>query len=147
GYQLVLRCNVPGAVEAPDSSPFSIEVKYDRSKLTTGDLLGAEATLVNSATATAPMVIVDLPIPAGFELVTDDLRRLVAIGTIAKFQLTPRAAIVYLRNIEPERPAVLSYHLRATMPVEATIPGATAYEYYDPARRATCPVASVIVNR
>ena len=50
------------------------------------------------------MVILDLPIPAGFAIDADDLAGLVKAGSIAKFQLTARSAIVYLRNLKPGAP-------------------------------------------
>ena len=79
------------------------------------------------------MVILDLPIPAGFAVDPEDLEKLVADGSgIAKYQLTPRSAIVYLRQLSPDEPLVLHYRLRATMPVKITVPPARAYEYYDP---------------
>ncbi len=49
------------------------------------------------------MVILDLPIPAGFAIEADDLAELVKAGTIAKFQLSARNAIVYLRDLESGR--------------------------------------------
>ena len=64
----------------------------------------AVATVVNNRPESAPMVILDLPIPAGFAIDADDLSAAVKAGTIAKFQLTPRAAIVYLRDLKPGAP-------------------------------------------
>ena len=54
----------------------------------------ATATVVNNRPEPAPMVILDLPIPAGFTLDADDLSAAVKAGTLAKFQLTARSAIV-----------------------------------------------------
>jgi uncharacterized protein YfaS (alpha-2-macroglobulin family) len=90
---------------------------------------------VNNRSEPAPMVILDLPIPAGFALDADDLSAAVKAGTLAKFQLTSRAAIVYLRDLAPGAPLTLRYHLHASMPVKLTVPGAHVYEYYDPARQ------------
>ena len=43
------------------------------------------------------VVLLHLPIPAGFAIEADDLAELVKSSTIAKFQLA-RSAIVYLRT-------------------------------------------------
>ena len=59
------------------------------------------------------MVMLDLPIPPGSRSTPDDLAGLVKAGTMAKYQLTPRSAIVYLRSLEPGRPLTLRYRLRA----------------------------------
>jgi uncharacterized protein YfaS (alpha-2-macroglobulin family) len=81
------------------------------------------------------MVMLDLPIPAGFAVDADAFDRLVRDGTIGKYQVTPRQVIVYLRGLEPARPLTLRYTLRATLPVTLTVTAARAYEYYDPDAR------------
>jgi uncharacterized protein YfaS (alpha-2-macroglobulin family) len=85
--------------------------------------------------AAAPMVILDLPIPPGFAADPGDFSAAQAAGAIAKFELTPRSVIVYLRGLQPAAPLVLTYHLRATMPVQVTAPAGRAYEYYNPDQR------------
>ena len=92
------------------------------------------------------MVILDLPIPAGFAVEPDDFSRHLVDGTIAKYQVTPRSVIVYLRQLLPKEPLVLRYRLRATMPVKITAPGARAYEYYDPDKEATSPAVRLTVT-
>jgi hypothetical protein len=131
GYQLAFRYHVPGIKERDKAEPLSIELNYDRTDLAVGDTVTATATVVNKMTTTAPMVILDLPIPAGFALVPEDLIKLQAAGLIAKYQVTPRQAIIYLRGLEPSKPLVLRYQLRATMPVKVNVAGALVYEYYD----------------
>src|SRR5437899_2090289 len=71
------------------------------------------------------------PGPPGVAVDADDLAGLASKAIIAKYQLNPRSAVVYLRNLEPGEPLILRYHLTATMPVKVTVPGARAYEYYD----------------
>jgi hypothetical protein len=82
------------------------------------------------------MVVLDLPVPAGFAADADDFRSLVDAGQIAKFQVTPRSVIVYLRGLAVDVNLKLSYRLRATMPVVTTTNSAVAYEYYTPEHRA-----------
>ena len=93
------------------------------------------------------MVILDLPIPAGFRVSTSDLTRLVQAGTIAKFQVNPRSAIVYLRGLESGKPLILVYRLTATMPVKITVPPAQVYEYYDPDTKGSSQPASLRVTQ
>ena len=57
-------------------------------------------------------------------------------GKIAKYQVTPRGVILYLRELDPSEPLALAYHLRATMPVKIVARGARAYEHYNPDRQA-----------
>ena len=82
------------------------------------------------------MIILDLPIPAGFALDSEDFESLKSSEKIAKYQLTARSAIVYLRELRPGEPLAIHYHLRATMPIKITAPAARVYEYYNPDHQA-----------
>lgn len=135
GYQVAFRYHVPEKDEVKKQAPLAIEVVYDRNELKVGDLVKARATIVNQMQETAPMVILDLPIPAGFAIQSEDLARLQREGKIAKFQTTARQATVYLRALQPGASLTLDYSLQATMPVKVSVPPAQAYEYYDPAKR------------
>mgnify|MGYP002623233415 FL=1 len=122
-----------------EPDPLSINIAYDREKLAVEDHVAATAIVVNNMQADAPMVILDLPIPGGFKIEAEDLQKLVGKdgeqGKIAKFQITPRKAIVYLRGLKPGEQLELKYRLRATMPVKVAVPAAAAYEYYNPDHR------------
>lgn len=143
GYQAMLVYHVPGADRAA-GGPLSIRLTYDRTSLKVDDQVRATAAVTNKTAADMPMVILDLPIPAGFVADADDFEKLRSSGKIAKYQITARSAIVYLRVLAPSEPLELVYHLRATMPVKVAAPPARAYEYYDPDCRAatgTTPIA------
>jgi uncharacterized protein YfaS (alpha-2-macroglobulin family) len=114
--------------------------------LTVNDTVGVTATVVNRNGETAPMVILDLPIPAGFAIVDEDLQKAVATDAIAKYQRTPRSAVVYLRQLPPQQPLVLHYRLRATMPVRVTAPPARVYEYYDPDKQVSSAATRLTVT-
>jgi uncharacterized protein YfaS (alpha-2-macroglobulin family) len=131
GYQVALRYHVPDGGTPEKQEPLAIDIVYDRTELAVGGTVTATATVRNRMEQAAPMVILDLPIPPGFAIDADDLARLVTKGTIAKYQLGPRSALVYLRELEPGKPLTICYHLAATMPVKVTVPAGRAYEYYD----------------
>lgn len=131
GYQIAFRYHVPGA-KPEKAEPLTIAIAYDRTELEVGGTVKATATVNNRMTTTAPMVILDLPIPGGFALDADDLAALVKAEKIAKYQMTARQAIVYLRGLEPGKPLKLEYRLKATMPVKVSVALARVYEYYDP---------------
>jgi hypothetical protein len=148
GYQVTFRYHVPAADRPAPSEPLAIALAYDRTDLTVGDSVTATATVVNQMPQVAPMVLLDLPIPAGFAVATEDFAKLVGDGLIAKYQLNPRSVIVYLRGLEPGKPGLtLRYQLRATMPVKVTVPPARAYEYYDPDKRGVSPAARLTVTQ
>jgi hypothetical protein len=131
GYQVAFRYHVPQSGKPAEHEPLTINIEYDRTDVAVGESVKVAATVVNQMDKTAPMVILDLPIPAGFALDTDDLAKLVSEKKIEKFQVNARTAVVYLRGLEPGKPLKLPYTLRAKMPVRITAPAARVYEYYD----------------
>jgi hypothetical protein len=133
-YQLTFRYHVAGAAE-DRPGPLAVDVTYDRTDLAVNDTVTATAAVLNRTNQAAPMVILDLPIPAGFALATGDLDKLVTEGKIDRYQLTPRSVIVYLRTLLPDKSLTLRYGLKATMPVKVAVPAAQAYQYYDPSKR------------
>ncbi len=145
-YQATLAYHVPGADHSHGAKPLLIQLVYDKTALVVNDRVKATATVTNRTTVAAPMVILDLPVPAGFAVDVEDLETLRSSGKIAKYQVTPRSAIVYLRMLGPSEPLELIYHLRATMPVKITAPPARAYEYYNPDYQAkTVPTPMTVV--
>jgi uncharacterized protein YfaS (alpha-2-macroglobulin family) len=137
GYQVSFWYHVPESSTEPERGPLSIELAYDRTELLVNETISVTATVKNNMETEAPMVIVDLPVPGGFAVQVDDFSQLVQAGRIAKFQVTPRSVIVYLRGLVPGQPLTFKYQLRATMPVKLKAPPAVVYEYYDPEKRST----------
>ncbi len=136
GYQIVFRYHLeqdePGAEM---KEPLSIGIQYDRERLNVDDTVTANATVVNNMDTTAPMVMLDLPIPGGFTIEPGELDELKGSRKISKYEITPRKAIIYLRSLEPGQEMKLRYRLKATMPVKVEAPAGEVYEYYNPAKR------------
>lgn len=145
GFQFVSSYHAPESSVRPKESGLSVDVTYDRQKVRVSGTLTATAMVENQTDRAAPMIIVDLPIPAGFMLETDSFAKLVDTGAIAKFQTTSRSAIIYLRGIDHKARATFQYRLRATMPAMLTIRPAVAYEYYNAEKRATSRTAQIVV--
>ena len=61
---------------SPRGEPLSIDVAYDRTRLAQDDIATATATVRNNLNKTANMVMVDLGIPPGFDLLSEDLQAL-----------------------------------------------------------------------
>ena len=97
GYRVVFRYHEPDAGSHPsakadrDAGPLSIHLDYDRTTIAVDETVTVVASVTNNRPESAPMVILDLPIPAGFAIDADDLARLVKAGSIAKQQLTAQA--------------------------------------------------------
>jgi uncharacterized protein YfaS (alpha-2-macroglobulin family) len=136
-YQVVGRYFVPWS-ERPANEALSIDVAYDRTRLAQDDIATATATVRNNLTKTANMVMIDLGIPPGFDLLSEDLqdyreksagRR---SGRLEKFSMTATQAMLYFNSIAPGDTVRLSFRLRAKYPIRAQTFPSRAYEYYDP---------------
>lgn len=145
GYQVAFRYHVPETPIAKNQ-PLEITIDYDKTELAVGDIVAATATVTNRMGTTAPMVILDLPIPAGFEITPDQLAELVGSKRIEKYQIGARKAVVYLRGLEPNKPLVLRYDLRAKTPVKVSVPAARVYEYYNPDKQAVSGTGQMTVT-
>lgn len=98
-YQVVGRYFIPWE-QKPANEALSIDIAYDRSKLAQNDIATATATIRNNLPQTANMVMVDLGIPPGFDLLSEDLQALqeksagAHAGRLEKFSLTATQAIL-----------------------------------------------------
>ena len=131
-YQIVGRYYLPYKEETQQIEPLSIEVKYDRTRLSKDDIVTSTVTIRNNRPGTAHMIIVDLGLPPGFDLLTEDLNRMVEDGKIEKFSLAGRQIIVYMDQLSGGGTEVIRYRLRAKYPLKAKTLKSTVYEYYNP---------------
>jgi hypothetical protein len=136
-YQVVGRYFVPWT-EKPAAEALSIDVSYDRTRLAQDDIATATATIKNNLPKSANMVMVDLGIPPGFDLLTEDLQTYQEKsagrkgGRLEKFNLTATQAILYFDSIGAGDTVKLSFRLRAKYPIRARTFQSRVYEYYDP---------------
>jgi hypothetical protein len=148
-----LMCQVVGRYYEPWRRPavaekpvLDVTVDYDRTSLSTADLLRAKATLKYHGRAPTYMVIVDLGIPPGFTADPGDFAEMVGQKKIQKFSLTARQAILYLGDVRPGDVRTFEYGLKPKYPIRAKTPATVAYEYYTPAHRATAPPVELRVS-
>jgi hypothetical protein len=136
-YQVSGRYFVPWDVK-PMHEALSIDVAYDRARLAQDDIATATATVRNNLGETAKMVMVDLGIPPGFDLLTEDLQDLQAKtagkngGRLEKFSLTATQAILYFDSIGAREKVLVTFRLRAKYPLRARTFLSRVYEYYQP---------------
>jgi alpha-2-macroglobulin-like protein len=136
-YQVVGSYFLPWD-ERPDSEPLSINVSYDRTQLAQNDIATATAIIRNNLEKPANMVMVDLGIPPGFDLLSEDLQTYVEksaslkSGRLEKFSQTATQAILYFDSFAPGDTVNLKFRLRAKYPIRARTFRSRVYEYYDP---------------
>jgi uncharacterized protein YfaS (alpha-2-macroglobulin family) len=136
-YQVVGRHFVPWN-ERPSNEPLAIAVAYDRTRLAQDDIATATATVKNNLPKIANMVMVDLGIPPGFDLLSEDLQAYQEksagqkSGKLEKFTQTATQAILYFDSIAAGDTVTLKFRLRAKYPIRARTFQSRVYEYYDP---------------
>ena len=136
-YQVVGNYFLPWD-EKPGNEPLSIDVAYDRTHLAQDDVATATAIIKSNLDKTMKMVMVDLGIPPGFELLSEDLQAQIEkrsaqkSGHLEKFSETATQAILYFDSLAPGSTTTLKYRLRAKYPIRAHTFRSRVYEYYDP---------------
>jgi uncharacterized protein YfaS (alpha-2-macroglobulin family) len=151
-YQVAGRYWVPWDVR-PAREPLTIDVQYDRTKLAQNDVATATATVKSNLGQTAKMVMVDLGIPPGFDLLTEDLQTYQeqsaakSSGRLEKFQLTATQAILYFDSLAAGDTVQVRYRLRAKYPIRAKGFASRVYEYYDPSVGAEARPVEMEVGR
>jgi uncharacterized protein YfaS (alpha-2-macroglobulin family) len=136
-YQLVGQYFLPWD-EKPQGEPMSIDVAYDRTRLSQDDIATATLTVKNNLRKAANMVMVDVGIPPGFDLLSEDLDDYRSAsakeksGRLEKFSLTATQAILYFDSFGPGETVTLKYRLRAKYPIRAKTFASRVYEYYAP---------------
>lgn len=137
-YQIAGRYFLPWDTKPREEDALSINVAYDRTRLEQNDIVTATATVRNNLPKTANMVMVDLGIPPGFELLSEDLQEFqektakLKTGKLEKFSQTATLAILYFNAFAPHSTTELHFRLRAKFPIRARTFQSRVYEYYDP---------------
>jgi len=152
-YQVVGRYFTQWEEKAA-AEALSIDVAYDRAKLAQNDIATAKVTVRNDLAKTANMIMVDLGIPPGFDLLSEDLQALQEksaggkVGGLEKFSLTATQAILYFNALAPSQTVTFTYRLRAKYPIRAKTFASKVYEYYDPDVQAVArPVQLEVARR
>jgi uncharacterized protein YfaS (alpha-2-macroglobulin family) len=136
-YQVVGKYFLPWD-QKPENEALSINVAYDRTHLVQDDMATVTATVKNNLPKAANMVMVDLGIPPGFDLLSEDLQTYVEksvsqkSGRLEKFSMTATQAILYFDSIAPGDTVTLRFRVRAKYPIRARTFRSRVYEYYDP---------------
>ncbi|MEO0137069.1 MAG: MG2 domain-containing protein [candidate division WOR-3 bacterium] len=131
----------------PPMPLFDIDVRYDRKQLTINDLVNVEVIIRLLKGGTAQMVMVDLGIPPGFEVLTPMLDEYVNKKVIQKYNLTPRQIIIYLESISADKPVKLTYSLKAKYPIRAKVRASKVYEYYNTDKEAIAEPFEIKVTK
>ena len=145
-YQIVGRYYLPwDDVEPPVEELIGIDVQYDRTELAVNDTVGCRVRIENHRPGKAKMVVIDVGVPPGFDVVTEDLDKLVG-ARFQKYQVAGRQIIFYLEELAHDVPIEFTYRLVAKYPIRAKTPESVVYEYYTPEVRAVSEPQEIVVS-
>lgn len=146
-YQISSKYYLPWDIIKEKKELLSINVEYDGKELHVNDIVNCKITLTNNQNLVANMVIVDLGLPPGFDVFSEDLADLVGKKIIEKYSLTGRQIIIYLNKVYPGKTVEFSYRLKAKYPIRAKTGITTAYEYYAPTISGKSSPQTLVVNQ
>ncbi|HBC88626.1 MAG TPA: hypothetical protein DCZ94_16890 [Lentisphaeria bacterium] len=133
-YQLVVEYYIPQKEHSSDAKEIlKINVEYEKNNLKVNDIINCRATVDNNGAMPANMVLVDIGVPPGFDVIPDKLEAMKDRNDIEQWEIRGRQAIIYLREIKANSQAVVSFDMKAKYPIRAQTPVSRAYEYYQPA--------------
>jgi len=131
-YQVVAKHHVPWEdAGIPPDGPISIDISYDKTQLSVDDQVTATVTVTANSDVVQGTVLVDLGLPPGFQLETDDLVTQKQEDVISEFEVTGKQLILYLDSLAVGEPRVINYKLTALYPLTAQTGGSQAYAYYN----------------
>jgi CD109 antigen len=135
-YQLVRRFNVLLHDDCVNND-MSLEVTYDAENIEVDDIVNVNVTVRYLASApSSGMMIVDVGVPTGFEVLQDSLDALVTAGLVSRVDLAGRKVILYVDELTGGEERTFTFKVRARFPVRAVIPDSKAYLYYEPDTKA-----------
>ncbi|MBN1420429.1 MAG: alpha-2-macroglobulin [Planctomycetes bacterium] len=146
GYQIAKRFHVPGSL-VPPPKDMALEVRYGAEHVDVDDLVDVFVRVAYTGLAEKTgMAIIDIGIPTGFSAERSTLDGLVEAGTLKRFDIAGRKAILYVEALARETPLEFSFQVRALFPVRAAPVPSKAYDYYDPDTQATIPGDPITVG-
>ncbi len=137
-YQLVSTYYVPWerAVSAQSRGPLSISVMYGAVSAVVGSAVDCEVEVRWNEDRPRPMGMIEIAIPPGFDLETDELEGRERTSQVRWFSREKSKLIVYVDEFSALDPIHVRYRLRPLYPVQVLVPASVAYPYYQPELRA-----------
>lgn len=122
-----------------------IDLKYDKVELKTNDVVTARVDANYTGAGIINYAMIDLGIPPGFQVLTEDIDAAVEKQFIEKYELTGRQLIIYLKHLD-HKGIQLKYRLKAKFPIKGKTPKSSVYDYYNPEVRQEVEPVEIVVE-
>lgn len=106
--------------------------EFSNRNLMVNDILKENILIENNVGNHIDNIMVEVEIPQGFILETDNLEKLVALGIIEKYESNYGKVYIYLRNLAAYKKKDFDVEFRAAYPVDIVGGAARVYDYYNP---------------
>ena len=118
--------------KADSEDYFEVKRDFSSKNLFVNDVLTETIEVKNTSSDQVENIMVEVQIPQGFVLVTDELEKAVANKTIEKYESNYGKVLIYLRSLDVMRTNKFKVEFRALYPVEITGGAIEVYDYYNP---------------
>lgn len=130
-FQVVNHYTLPNAL-APKGGELELDVFYSAEHVEADQLVDVNVRVVyTGGKEKTGMVILDVSVPTGFEVVASSLEEVVQSGHAQRAEVAGRKVIFYIEGLVRLEPLLLGFQVRALYPVRAQTYVSRAYEYYD----------------
>lgn len=109
----------------------NIQLDYDKVELKTNDIITANVQVNYIGEGVINYGMIDLGIPPGFQVLTEDLNKYVETEQIEKFEMTGRQLSIYIEKLD-SKGLHLKYRLQAKFPIKGKTPKSSVFDYYNP---------------
>jgi hypothetical protein len=144
--QVVTEAWTPWPDTGTANPALEVTLSYDRASLAVDETVGAGAVVRYRGPEMANMLLVQLPVPPGFDLLREDVRALEALDAVNRVDVRPDRMDLYLSNVAPGTVVELDYRLRARMVVDVESGAATVFDFYTPTVRNEAPPQRIVVT-
>jgi hypothetical protein len=146
-FQVVLTWVQPWREAGADErEALSLGVSFGRTRARVGDVVPVDLKVTYRKPEASGMVVASLGVPAGLQVLGEDLEALKAQGKIARYELGAGAVNLYLDRLVTGSASTLSLRFKAVSKVSTKGQGSLAYLYYHPEVRAKAAATAVVID-
>lgn len=131
-YQIAGTYYIPSEDKIEDDfEPLTITMNYDKTTLKVDDMVKVEVNVSNNyPDVDLGMMIVDMGIAPGFDVVMDDFANYLERGMFSKVEPAGRQLILYIDEMKANKELNFSYRMKARFPMKVKSPSSVFYSYY-----------------
>lgn len=145
-YQVIGSFTLPEREISKPKNTLQFSIDYSRKRVARNGVLTKILSAANRGEKETGMLIVQIGVPAGFEVMPEDLERLKKDGKIRAFTIRSDEIYMYLGGLKRGEKVTFPVGFRALFPVNVSTPPSCAYEYNNPESRSFASPARLIIS-